>query len=153
MNNNYFNSVINNNFINNNINQTIKRNFIKRSSNIYRANTFKENNVNNFKKNKNLNKNNNNFEIQIAQLKHEKILMGSAERQLYNEFTEKEQIESEELNKIAKIVLERIIDKLKGTDFNKNLTLDYKSQVDKLIQQATNDENLCQMYFGWCSYW
>ena len=153
LNNNYFNSVINNNFINNNINQTIKRNFIKRSSNIYRANTFKENNVNNFKKNKNLNKNNNNFEIQIEQLKHEKILMGSAERQLYNEFTEKEQIESEELNKIAKIVLERIIDKLKGTDFNKNLTLDYKSQVDKLIQQATNDENLCQMYFGWCSYW
>ena len=154
LNNNIFSSLKNNNFINNNINnQKIKRNYIKRNSNIYRANTLKENNVINFKKNnKNLIKNNN-FEIQIEQLKHEKILMGSAERQLYNEFTEKEQIESEELNKIAKIVLERIIDKLKGTDFNKNLTLDYKSQVDKLIQQATNDENLCQMYFGWCSYW
>ena len=153
LNNNFFSSLKNNNFINNNINnQKIKRNYMKRNSNIYRANTLKENNVINFKKN-NKNLKNNNFEIQIEQLKHEKILMGSAERQLYNEFTEKEQIESEELNKIAKIVLERIIDKLKGTDFNKNLTLDYKSQVDKLIQQATNDENLCQMYFGWCSYW
>ena len=44
-------------------------------------------------------------------MKIEKRRMGSAERQLYNEFTETEQLESEELNKIAKIVLERIIDK------------------------------------------
>ena len=58
-------------------------------------------------------------------MKIEKRRMGSAERQLYNEFTETEQLESEELNKIAKIVLERIIDKLKGTDFSKMETLDF----------------------------
>ena len=58
-----------------------------------------------------------------------------------------------ELNKIAKIVLERIIDKLKGTDFSKMEILDTKQQVEKLIKQATNPENLCQSYMGWCPYW
>ena len=86
-------------------------------------------------------------------MKLEKRRMGSAERQLYNEFTQTEQVESEELNKIAKIVLERIIDKLKGTDFSKMEILDSKQQVEKLIKQATNPENLCQSYMGWCPYW
>ena len=90
---------------------------------------------------------------EIEEMKIEKRRMGSAERQLYNEFTETEQLESEELNKIAKIVLERIIDKLKGTDFSKMETLDFKQQVEKLIKQATNAENLCQSYMGWCPYW
>ena len=26
-------------------------------------------------------------------------------------------------------------------------------QVDRLIEQATSHENLCQMYEGWCPYW
>jgi FKBP12-rapamycin complex-associated protein len=26
-------------------------------------------------------------------------------------------------------------------------------QVDRLILQATNVENLCQHYIGWCSFW
>jgi hydrogenase maturation factor HypE len=26
-------------------------------------------------------------------------------------------------------------------------------QVEKLIKQATNPENLCQHYIGWCSFW
>ena len=26
-------------------------------------------------------------------------------------------------------------------------------QVEKLIKQATNTENLCQHYIGWCSFW
>ena len=90
---------------------------------------------------------------EIEEMKIEKRRMGSAERQLFNEFTETEQLESEELNKIAKIVLERIIDKLKGTDFSKMETLDFKQQVEKLIKQATNAENLCQSYMGWCPYW
>ena len=92
-------------------------------------------------------------EEDIDEMKYEKRRMGSVERQLYNRFTEREQIESEELNKIAKIVLGRIIDKLKGTDFNKVETLDYKQQVEKLIRQATSYENLCQSYLGWCPFW
>lgn len=61
--------------------------------------------------------------------------------------------ESEELNKIAKIVLDRINDKLQGTDFLKTISLDIKSQVDKLINQATSHENLSQSYLGWCPFW
>ena len=26
-------------------------------------------------------------------------------------------------------------------------------QVDRLIREATNLENLCQHYIGWCSFW
>jgi FKBP12-rapamycin complex-associated protein len=57
------------------------------------------------------------------------------------------------LNKIAKLVLDRINDKLQGTDFQKNITLDIKNQVEKLINQATSHENLSQSYLGWCPYW
>ena len=66
---------------------------------------------------------------------------------------ERDEIESEELNKIAKIVLDRIKDKLSGTDFNKDVVYDTKMQVQKLITQATSDENLAQSYLGWCPFW
>ena len=79
----------------------------------------------------------------LEEMKIEKRIMGSTERQLYNEFTETQQLGSEELNKI---VSERIIDKLKRTDFCKMETYDFKQQVEKLIKQVTNDENLCQSY-------
>jgi serine/threonine-protein kinase mTOR len=51
------------------------------------------------------------------------------------------------------MVLERINDKLQGTDFNKNVQLDIKNQVEKLIKQATSHENLSQSYLGWCPFW
>lgn len=78
--------------------------------------------------------------------------MESNERHLFNRFEERDEIESEELNRIAKIVIGRIKDKLRGTDFSKE-ALDVQSQVDKLIKQATSHENLCQNYIGWCPYW
>ena len=95
--------------------------------------------------------NNNNNDVGDIEL--EKKRMGSAERQLYIEFEEREEVESDDLNKIAKIVLERIIDKLQGTDFSKIDTLDVKQQVEKLIRQATSHENLSQSYLGWCPFW
>ena len=95
--------------------------------------------------------------------------MESTERQLFNLFEERgiilqklknkylnlnlDEIESDELNKIAKIVLERISDKLQGTDFNKKNQLDVKNQVERLIRQATSHENLSQSYLGWCPFW
>ena len=51
------------------------------------------------------------------------------------------------------MVLERITDKLQGTDFLKSNLLDVKNQVDKLIKQATSHENLSQSYMGWCPFW
>lgn len=56
-------------------------------------------------------------------------------------------------NARASIVLKRITDKLTGNDFKRQRDLDVPTQVDKLIQQATNVENLCLHYIGWCSFW
>jgi hypothetical protein len=77
----------------------------------------------------------------------------SNERQLFNRFEERDEIEFEELNKIAKMVLSRIKDKLQGTDFNNEIVILEDEQVEKLIKQATSNENLCQNYIGWCAFW
>lgn len=31
--------------------------------------------------------------------------------------------------------------------------LSVKSQVDRLIEEATRVQNLCQSYVGWCPFW
>lgn len=56
-------------------------------------------------------------------------------------------------NARAALVLKRITDKLTGDDIKRYRGLDIPTQVDKLIQQATSVENLCQHYIGWCSFW
>jgi FKBP12-rapamycin complex-associated protein len=53
------------------------------------------------------------------------------------------------LNTRAVAVVTRVSNKLTGRDFNPRVTLDVPTQVDKLIQQATSLENLCQCYVGW----
>ncbi|ANB15187.1 phosphatidylinositol kinase-related protein kinase TOR1 [Sugiyamaella lignohabitans] len=53
----------------------------------------------------------------------------------------------------AQLVLRRITDKLTGNDFKRFHNLDTPNQVDRLIKQATNIENLCQHFVGWCSFW
>ena len=85
--------------------------------------------------------------------KKEKKKMEDDERQIFNLFEENDEIESEELNKIAQMVLNRIQDKLSGTDFYPDSVCDAKTQVDKLISQATSYENLAQSYLGWCPFW
>ncbi|EGC32838.1 protein kinase, atypical group [Dictyostelium purpureum] len=68
-----------------------------------------------------------------------------------------EQVEAEivpeALNERALSVINRVNKKLTGRDFNSNETLDVPDQVQKLIDQATSHENLCQLYIGWCSFW
>jgi FKBP12-rapamycin complex-associated protein len=91
--------------------------------------------------------------INEDQEKNEKKKMESDERQIFNQYEENDEIDLEELNKIAQIVLDRIQDKLSGTDFNPEIVYDVKSQVNKLIQQATSNENLAQSYLGWCPFW
>lgn len=56
-------------------------------------------------------------------------------------------------NARAALVLRRITDKLTGNDIKRLRGLDVPIQVDKLIQQATSVENLCQHYIGWCPFW
>ena len=85
--------------------------------------------------------------------KEEKKKMEENERLLLNLFEENDEIESEELNKIAQMVLDRIKDKLSGTDIYPDSVYDAQTQVDKLIAQATSFENLAQSYLGWCPFW
>lgn len=70
---------------------------------------------------------------------------------------EVQKVENEHKNAIrnarAMLVLKRITDKLTGNDIRRLSDLDVPEQVDKLIQQATSVENLCQHYIGWCPFW
>lgn len=50
-------------------------------------------------------------------------------------------------------VLSRVKEKLTGRDFKPHEELNVNMQVDRLIREATNLENLCQHYIGWCSFW
>ena len=50
-------------------------------------------------------------------------------------------------------VLSRVKEKLTGRDFKKEVELEVDDQVEKLLSEATNLENLCQHYIGWCSFW
>ena len=50
-------------------------------------------------------------------------------------------------------VLKRVREKLTGRDFKPNEELKIEDQVEKLLQEATSLENLCQHYIGWCSFW
>merc|ERR1719266_684426 len=63
------------------------------------------------------------------------------------------QQQPEALNKKALDIVQRVRDKLTGKDFDPNECLDVADQVDLLIRQATNNENLCQCYIGWCPFW
>lgn len=59
----------------------------------------------------------------------------------------------EALNKKAVAIVNRVRDKLTGSDFTSHNNLDVPTQVDLLIKQATSHENLCQCYIGWCPFW
>eukprot|EP01114_Cavostelium_apophysatum_P008932 TRINITY_DN21_c0_g2_i1.p1 TRINITY_DN21_c0_g2~~TRINITY_DN21_c0_g2_i1.p1 ORF type:complete len:2332 (-),score=773.36 TRINITY_DN21_c0_g2_i1:268-7263(-) len=56
------------------------------------------------------------------------------------------------LNRRALQVINRVSKKLTGRDFGTE-TLDIPEQIQRLINQATSHENLCQCYIGWCPFW
>lgn len=60
---------------------------------------------------------------------------------------------TEVTNKKARMIVDRVKQKLTGNDFNTTDEISVQRQVDLLIQQATNNENLCQCYIGWCPFW
>ncbi|KAI6821042.1 TOR1 phosphatidylinositol 3-kinase [Hortaea werneckii] len=62
-------------------------------------------------------------------------------------------VEKEVQNARALQVLSRVKEKLTGRDFKKEVELPVDEQVEKLLSEATNLENLCQHYIGWCSFW
>jgi len=56
------------------------------------------------------------------------------------------------LSSTARSVISRVYAKLNGTDFRRE-ALDVEAQVERLFQEATSHENLCQCYVGWCPFW
>ncbi|PPQ67890.1 hypothetical protein CVT26_007090, partial [Gymnopilus dilepis] len=56
-------------------------------------------------------------------------------------------------NERALFVYNRVQNKITGRDFNPDVVLSVPMQVDKLIEQATSLENLCQCFSGWCAFW
>lgn len=60
---------------------------------------------------------------------------------------------AEVLNEKAIAVIRRVQDKLTGLDFDNEEALDVAEQVERLIQQATSNENLCQCFIGFCAFW
>ena len=100
--------------------------------------------------------NDNENEIELYNLedeKEEKTMMSNEERKLLYYYEENDEIEFEDLNKAAQNVLNRILEKLSGTDFNNTKPLEVEEQIDRLIKQAVNDEILCQLYLGWSPFW
>ena len=75
------------------------------------------------------------------------------ERELKAQIQEEENRPTEILNHRAVEVVDRIKKKLTGKDFKENEVLNVKSQVDKLIRQASSQENICQSFIGWCPFW
>ena len=62
-------------------------------------------------------------------------------------------VEKEVQNARALQVLSRVKEKLTGRDFKRESELSINEQVERLLSEATNLENLCQHYIGWCSFW
>ncbi|KAF8309257.1 phosphatidylinositol 3-kinase [Clavulina sp. PMI_390] len=65
------------------------------------------------------------------------------EQQIFNEAVHEVQ------NKKAVSVYNRVQNKLTGRDFKEDEVLDVPAQVNKLLEQATSLENLCQCFHGW----
>ena len=66
---------------------------------------------------------------------------------------QQQQPAEETLNQRAVAAIQRVRDKLCGHDFGKGERLNVPDQVERLIQQATSNVNLCQCYIGWCPFW
>ena len=62
-------------------------------------------------------------------------------------------LKPEVVNKKVLAITHRVRDKLTGRDFPHEDELTVERQVELLIQKATNNENLCQCYIGWCPFW
>jgi FKBP12-rapamycin complex-associated protein len=58
-------------------------------------------------------------------------------------------------------VVQRVLDKLTGMDFQDNSAstsasnkpLAIPDQIDRLINEATSNDNLSTCYMGWCPLW
>jgi len=80
-------------------------------------------------------------------------MISNEERKLLYYYEKNDEIEFEDLNKTAQNALNKIMEKLTGTDFNNIKTLEIEEQIDRLIKQALIQEILYQLYLGWSPFW
>lgn len=66
---------------------------------------------------------------------------------------EQEEVAAQLPNNRAVQVIDRIERKLNGRDFLQDEVLDHKTQVSRLIDEATSETNLAQLFHGWCCWW
>lgn len=92
---------------------------------------------------------------------------GNGNKGANQNMTLQEQQLTEELTEKAMVVIRRVLDKLNGLDFQQHQqqhphphptgssasSSTVAEQVDRLIQEATSNENLSQSFFGWCPFW
>lgn len=93
-------------------------------------------------------------------LAHSRLDLSLRQRGLMSLREGNESVANEEaLNEKALKVIQRVQDKLTGTDFAEPDTegvaepLDVQDQVQRLLVEATSSENLCQLFIGWCAFW
>ncbi len=84
--------------------------------------------------------------------KEERQIMEREQRQILNLFEENEDPDLDKIYKIIRLVINKIKDKLDGTDLNR-VQLNVKEHVDILIKEATSIKNLALCYLGWCPFW
>ena len=85
--------------------------------------------------------------------KDERQIMEREQRQIFSLFEETDDIDTDELYKIAQLILVRINNKLLGIHHNNGIQLNEKDQVEFLIREARSYENLVMSYLGWTPYW
>jgi FKBP12-rapamycin complex-associated protein len=85
--------------------------------------------------------------------KDERQIMEREQRQIFSLFEETDDIDTDELYKIAQIIIQRINNKLIGIHYNNGIQLSEKEQVEYLIREARSYENLVMSYLGWTPYW
>ncbi|OMH79902.1 Phosphatidylinositol 3-kinase tor1, partial [Zancudomyces culisetae] len=56
-------------------------------------------------------------------------------------------------NPRAIAIVQRILSKLRGRDFDPKTVLSVHAQIDYLVADATSSENLSQCYIGWGAFW
>ena len=71
---------------------------------------------------------------------------------IFNMYISENDLRLNDLKKIVKMIINRMNEKLTGIDFGDKV-LDVKDQVDKLIRQATSEENIVQNHPNWDPFW
>lgn len=72
------------------------------------------------------------------------------------EYVKKQANQPEAPRNVSQQVMGKIEQKLSGTEFLVGTVpggCSVQDQINKLIEQATFAENLCQAYIGWCPFW